>query len=50
MTERLMWTIGAAGMLRSLTRSGCDWVATTYRCLLLVPDAFSGEIYQKKSR
>jgi len=37
MTERLMWTIGAAGILRSFTRSGCDWVATTYRCLLSVP-------------
>ena len=39
MTERLIWTIGAAGTLRSFTRSGCDWVATTYRCLLLVPEA-----------
>ena len=39
MTERLIWTIGAAGTLRSFTRSVCDWVATTYRCLLLVPEA-----------
>ena len=39
MTERLIWTIGAAGTLRSFTRSGCDWVATTYRCLLLVPES-----------
>ena len=40
MTERLIWTIGAAGTLRSFTRSGCDWVATTYRCLLLEPETF----------
>ena len=39
MTERLIWTIGVAGTLRSFTRSGCDWVAITYRCLLLVPEA-----------
>ena len=43
MTERLTWIIGAAGMQRSFTRSECDWVAIMYRCLLLVPEEFSGE-------
>jgi hypothetical protein len=37
MTDRLICTMGTPAIARSVARSGCDWEATTYRCLLVSP-------------